>query len=127
MSSWGINDNASLGRPTVGVPDPDAKDTILEPEILETLPFPVQELVEKQVRVVSPTRDRDGKRPIKGILKQPKQSFPEEPNPIREGVAPHKDDKTNQQSPHIETRRSRETQDDWRRLDNPQAGDRSQS
>jgi zinc finger CCCH domain-containing protein 13 len=49
---------------------------------------------EKQVRVVSPPRDKDDKKPIKGILKQPKQSFPEEPNPIREGVAPHKDDKT---------------------------------
>ncbi|KAK5660683.1 hypothetical protein OQA88_12047 [Cercophora sp. LCS_1] len=49
---------------------------------------------EKQVRVVSPPRDKEEKKPIKGILKQPKQQFPEEPNPIREGVAPHKDDKT---------------------------------
>ncbi|KAK0729924.1 hypothetical protein B0H67DRAFT_15793 [Lasiosphaeris hirsuta] len=49
---------------------------------------------EKQVRVVSPPRDKDEKKPIKGILKQPKPQFPEEPNPIREGVAPHKDDKT---------------------------------
>ncbi|KAM7222847.1 hypothetical protein V8F06_001745 [Rhypophila decipiens] len=49
---------------------------------------------ERQVRVVSPPRDKDEKKPIKGILKQPKPQFPEEPNPIREGVAPHKDDKT---------------------------------
>lgn len=49
---------------------------------------------EKQVRVVSPPRDKDEKKPIKGILKQPKPQFPEEPNPVREGVAPHKDDKT---------------------------------
>lgn len=49
---------------------------------------------DKQVRVVSPPRDKDDKRPIKGILKQPKPQFPEEPNPVREGVAPHKDDKT---------------------------------
>lgn len=49
---------------------------------------------DKQVRVVSPPRDKDDKKPIKGILKQPKQQFPEEPNPVREGVAPHKDDKT---------------------------------
>lgn len=49
---------------------------------------------EKQVRVVSPPRDKDEKKPIKGILKQPKTQFPEEPNPVREGVAPHKDDKT---------------------------------
>ncbi|KAK4216617.1 hypothetical protein QBC37DRAFT_88231 [Rhypophila decipiens] len=49
---------------------------------------------ERQVRVVSPPREKDEKKPIKGILKQPKPQFPEEPNPIREGVAPHKDDKT---------------------------------
>lgn len=49
---------------------------------------------DKQVRVVSPPRDKDDKKPIKGILKQPKPQFPEEPNPVREGVAPHKDDKT---------------------------------
>lgn len=49
---------------------------------------------ERQVRVVSPPRDKDEKKPIKGILKQPKPQFPEEPNPVREGVAPHKDDKT---------------------------------
>lgn len=49
---------------------------------------------ERQVRVVSPPRDKDEKKPVKGILKQPKPQFPEEPNPIREGVAPHKTDKT---------------------------------
>lgn len=49
---------------------------------------------EKQVRVVSPPRDKDDKKPIKSILKQPKPQFPEEKNPVREGVAPHKDDKT---------------------------------
>jgi hypothetical protein len=56
---------------------------------------------EKQVRVVSPSRggDKDGRKPIRGILKQPKPKFPEEANPIREGVAPHKDDKTKGQVP----------------------------
>ncbi|KAJ0103923.1 hypothetical protein J7T55_004249 [Diaporthe amygdali] len=49
---------------------------------------------ERQVRVVSPPRDKDDKKPIKGILKQPKVQFPEDLNPVREGVAPHKDDKT---------------------------------
>ncbi|RSM16036.1 hypothetical protein CEP52_000543 [Fusarium oligoseptatum] len=34
-----------------------------------------------------------------GILKQPKVSFPEEPNPIREGVAPHKEDKKAREAP----------------------------
>lgn len=49
---------------------------------------------EAQARVVSPPRDKDDKKPIKGILKQPRPQFPEEPNPVREGVAPHKDDKS---------------------------------
>ncbi|MBE3042625.1 hypothetical protein IMZ48_08620 [Candidatus Bathyarchaeota archaeon] len=50
----------------------------------------------KSVRVVSPTpldRERpDSRPPIRGILKAPRPRFPEDPNPIREGVAPHKDD-----------------------------------
>jgi hypothetical protein len=33
------------------------------------------------------------RKPTKGILKQPRPQFPEEPNPIREGVAPLKNDK----------------------------------
>ncbi|KAI1454075.1 hypothetical protein F4805DRAFT_469639 [Annulohypoxylon moriforme] len=49
---------------------------------------------EKQVRVVSPPRDKSEQKPIKGILKPPRAQFPEEENPVREGVAPHKDDKT---------------------------------
>ncbi|KAH6604124.1 hypothetical protein Trco_007570 [Trichoderma cornu-damae] len=48
---------------------------------------------EKQVRVVSPPREKKEEKPLKGILKQPSAKFPEEPNPIREGVAPHKEDK----------------------------------
>jgi hypothetical protein len=46
-----------------------------------------------RVRTVSPPRYGE-KKPNTGILKQPRPQFPEEPNPIREGVAPHKDDKT---------------------------------
>jgi len=48
---------------------------------------------EKAVRVVSPSSsDRMEAKPIKGILKAPSTKFPEDPNPIREGVAPHKND-----------------------------------
>ncbi|KAK4177089.1 hypothetical protein QBC36DRAFT_310460 [Triangularia setosa] len=36
----------------------------------------------------------EGPGPPKGILKQPRAHFPDEPNPVREGVAPHKDDKS---------------------------------
>lgn len=54
---------------------------------------------EKQVRVVSPPRDKKDEKPLKGILKQPRPAFPEEPNPIREGVAPHKEDKKLKEAP----------------------------
>ncbi|KAI1407794.1 hypothetical protein F5Y13DRAFT_122848 [Hypoxylon sp. FL1857] len=49
---------------------------------------------EKTVRVLSPPREKPEPKPIKGILKPPSAKFPEEENPIREGVAPHKDDKS---------------------------------
>ncbi|KAJ6779374.1 hypothetical protein PWT90_07937 [Aphanocladium album] len=52
--------------------------------------FPVEK---KHARVVSPPRDRRDEKPLRGILKQPSARFPEEVNPIREGVAPHKEDK----------------------------------
>ncbi|KAI1392320.1 uncharacterized protein F4822DRAFT_125220 [Hypoxylon trugodes] len=54
---------------------------------------------EKQVRVVSPPREKSESKPIKGILKTPSVKFPEDQNPIREGVAPHKDDKTKKNVP----------------------------
>jgi hypothetical protein len=47
-------------------------------------------------RLVSPPRE-DGKKgddkPVKSILRQPREKFPEDPSPIREGVAPLKDAK----------------------------------
>jgi hypothetical protein len=54
---------------------------------------------DKQVRLVSPPRDKSREKPLKGILKQPKVSFPEDKNPIREGVAPHKEDKKVKEAP----------------------------
>ncbi|KAK5991004.1 hypothetical protein PT974_09279 [Cladobotryum mycophilum] len=53
----------------------------------------------KQVRVVSPPREKKEGKPLKGILKQPSVRFPEDRNPIREGVAPHKDDKKLKDAP----------------------------
>ncbi|KAI9641809.1 hypothetical protein NHQ30_009669 [Ciborinia camelliae] len=51
----------------------------------------------KQLRVVSPPREKVEEKPekpvIKGILRQPREKFPEDPAPIREGVAPLKDSK----------------------------------
>ncbi|KIJ49704.1 hypothetical protein M422DRAFT_777621 [Sphaerobolus stellatus SS14] len=50
--SWGINDNAALGRPTVDVPDPDKPDEQIEAEILETQPMVLDSLVEENFRAV---------------------------------------------------------------------------
>ncbi|KAK0717680.1 hypothetical protein B0T26DRAFT_302066 [Lasiosphaeria miniovina] len=49
--------------------------------------------------VMPPKRDGEVKKPIKGILKKPTPKFPEDPNPTRPGVAPHKDDKTKKDAP----------------------------
>ena len=45
----------------------------------------------EHVRVVSPPREKDVKGPLKGILREPRQKFPEDPAPVREGVAPLKE------------------------------------
>lgn len=43
-------------------------------------------------RVVTPAKDsKEPEQPIKGILRAPRERFPEDPAPIREGVAPLKD------------------------------------
>ncbi|KUJ09380.1 uncharacterized protein LY89DRAFT_285964 [Mollisia scopiformis] len=47
----------------------------------------------RQLRVVSPPREKAEDKPVKGILRQPREKFPEDPAPIREGVAPLKDSK----------------------------------
>ncbi|ORY17217.1 hypothetical protein BCR34DRAFT_475030 [Clohesyomyces aquaticus] len=43
---------------------------------------------ERAVQIVTPPKDPQP--PPKGILRKPTEKFPEEPEPIREGVAPHK-------------------------------------
>jgi negative regulator of replication initiation len=43
--------------------------------------------------------NKNHKVPVKGILKEPKVRFPEEPNPIREGVAPHREHKKAKEIP----------------------------
>lgn len=47
----------------------------------------------RQLRVVSPPREKAEEKPVKGILRAPREKFPEDPSPIREGVAPLKDAK----------------------------------
>jgi hypothetical protein len=47
----------------------------------------------RQLRVVSPPREKGEVKPAKGILRAPREKFPEDPAPLREGVAPLKDAK----------------------------------
>lgn len=47
----------------------------------------------RQLRVVSPPREKAEEKVVKGILRKPRETFPEDPAPIREGVAPLKDAK----------------------------------
>ncbi|KAF7718789.1 Uncharacterized protein PECH_005885 [Penicillium ucsense] len=50
-----------------------------------------RENAQKALTVEPPASKEPEPAPVKGILKPPKKAFPEEPNPIREGVAPLKD------------------------------------
>lgn len=50
--SWGVNDSAALGRPTVNVPDPDNDGEFIETEILETQPMAVKSLDDEGFRAV---------------------------------------------------------------------------
>ncbi|KAH6865059.1 hypothetical protein BKA58DRAFT_238183 [Alternaria rosae] len=56
---------------------------VQEPESME------RESTGKSVVIVEPPKEPVA--PVKGILRKPTEKFPEDPEPIREGVAPHKD------------------------------------
>ncbi|KAI1818538.1 hypothetical protein GGS20DRAFT_574123 [Poronia punctata] len=86
----------SNGSAPSGAASPTKRDQSVDDSRGREL-VPAQE--EKQVRVVSPPRDKSEQKPIKGILKPPKVKFPEDDNPIREGVAPHKDDQSKKDVP----------------------------
>lgn len=52
VRSWGINDNAALGRQTVNVADPSNPDEKIPNEELEAYPYVVQSLVDEGFRAV---------------------------------------------------------------------------
>ena len=58
---------------------------VQEPEALDRS----TESAGKSVQIVEPPKEPVA--PVKGILRKPTEKFPEDPEPIREGVAPHKD------------------------------------
>lgn len=49
-----------------------------------------------RVRIVDPPKEKDEPTTVRGILRKPTEKFPEDPNPIREGVAPLKDVRSRQ-------------------------------
>lgn len=56
---------------------------VQEPESLD------RDGMSRSAQIVTPPKEAPA--PVKGILRKPTSKFPEDPEPIREGVAPHKD------------------------------------
>jgi alpha-tubulin suppressor-like RCC1 family protein len=52
VRSWGINDNASLGRITSDVPDPNNSGAVIPNEDLETYPYVIEALEKEGFRAV---------------------------------------------------------------------------
>ncbi|KAF2759042.1 hypothetical protein EJ05DRAFT_330267 [Pseudovirgaria hyperparasitica] len=69
---------------------------------------------DRRINIVAPPKENSP--PVRGILRRPTEKFPEDPNPIREGVAPLKDAKVGKDIPP----NARWTRID-RRLVNPEA------
>ena len=53
IRSWGINDNACLGRITSDVPDPENPGKVIDNEVLETVPTVIESLEREEFRAVS--------------------------------------------------------------------------
>lgn len=70
---------------------PSILDSSMDPGLMaQIIDNSQSEKRENRVRIVDPPSDEEDKKP-KGILKKPTEKFPENPNAVREGVAPLKD------------------------------------
>ncbi|KAF2019765.1 hypothetical protein BU24DRAFT_406391 [Aaosphaeria arxii CBS 175.79] len=84
--------DASRG-PSSGAQEPRSEgrsSNVLDTNITQepdSIPSPSGEQ-SKSVQIVTPPKEAEPK--PKGILRKPTEKFPEDPDPIREGVAPHK-------------------------------------
>lgn len=121
----GRDDPKSSGTKDIADEDPsrsrhkERSSSVLDARIVQepdslALIEPTTDRDSNRVRIVSPPRDSPP--PVKGILRKPTDKFPEDPNPIREGVAPPKDAKKGKDIPPG----ARWTKID-RRLVNPEA------
>lgn len=69
---------------------PSILDQPMTTEPVQILDNSLSDKRENRVRIVDPPTEEESRRP-KGILKRPTTKFPENPNAVREGVAPLKD------------------------------------
>ena len=84
--SRGRDDRRERSPPSQAVTRYNDRDLVEEPESVDKLN---PDAPGKSVQIVVPRKDQSP--PLKGILRKPTEKFPEDPEPIREGVAPHKD------------------------------------
>jgi hypothetical protein len=90
---------------------------VQEPETIDKLN--ADQPSSKSVTIVTPPKEPPA--PVKGILRKPTEKFPDHPESIREGVAPHKDALKGKDIP-VDARWTRID----RRLVNPQALEEAQ-
>ena len=84
--SRGREDRRERSPPSQALSRYNDRDLVEEPESIDRLN---PDAPGKSVQIVVPRKDQSP--PLKGILRKPTAKFPEDPEPIREGVAPHKD------------------------------------
>lgn len=90
------SDTASFSIPDTNQPALRRRPSVLDQPMSMNDPVQIidnsqSEKRENRVRIVDPPTEAEEERRPKGILKRPTQKFPEDPNNIREGVAPLKD------------------------------------
>ncbi|KAH8589740.1 hypothetical protein B0O99DRAFT_332847 [Bisporella sp. PMI_857] len=80
-------------EPTKAIDKTPKQSTSQSSRELADVPDSLKNEESRGVRIVTPPPATAEKAPVKGILRQPREKFPEDPAPIREGVAPLKDAK----------------------------------
>ncbi|KAF2681729.1 hypothetical protein K458DRAFT_273150, partial [Lentithecium fluviatile CBS 122367] len=87
------DDPRARGPPSAAAEPPysrydDRSSRVLEADVVQEPDSMDREQPSKAVQIVTPPKEPQPQ--PKGILRKPTEKFPEDPEPIREGVAPHK-------------------------------------
>ncbi|CAK4032959.1 Hypothetical predicted protein [Lecanosticta acicola] len=91
QSSYGANASTTTASTMPGLSrKPSILDRPMANESAQIIDNSLSERRENRVRIVDPPTEEEERRP-RGILKKPTEKFPEDPNAVREGVAPLKD------------------------------------